>query len=102
VTWPAACSVEPGCLAHFDAYPAGCVCPAFSTPGGYHLIALDGRCDAHIPHGLPVQHVIFCVGCGRAWFDPPGDTTCTCQAGNPLYEDWLVDPPGVPAEAWAS
>jgi hypothetical protein len=101
VSWPAACS-QLGCIAHYPALLPGCICPFYIDQGGCHLIALDGTCPAHIPVGLPVQHVIYCRGCSKAWFDPPGDTTCTCRLGNPLYEDWLIDPVQVPAEAWAS
>jgi len=50
----------------------------------------------------PVQHVVFCTGCSSAWFDPPGDITCTCPAG-PVLESWLIDPDPalIPVGAWS-
>jgi hypothetical protein len=60
------------------------------------------------PAWLRQHHVIYCRGCQRAWIQfedqdaGTAECACTCTPGDPLYEEWLVDPgPGViPAQAW--
>jgi hypothetical protein len=39
------------------------------------------------------QHVIYCRGCQRAWYDESDDCACVCaDPTSPRYEDWVVDP----------
>jgi hypothetical protein len=37
----------PGCIDHYPARPAGCICPAWSDSCGHHLARRDMFCPAH-------------------------------------------------------